>query len=133
MARRDDEELFYVYADIAMLEKGILDTVKSKTNDLDPAKYKFLHTYRPAFIGDMQEKLDEAMQTNMMEYYAHNCGRYTEYVWNTVTIEKTVSIFFFIKRWIKEKMEKYKKKIEEKKQRKKDNMWLEEQLFGPKL
>jgi hypothetical protein len=32
--------------------------------------YKFIATYRRAFIGDMQEELDKAMQCNNMERFA---------------------------------------------------------------
>jgi hypothetical protein len=142
---KDEPKIQYFYKCIKVLEPKVNDKGEeiydypyawhigeqhlSENPDLSTENFKCIGTYRKAFIGNMQERINKAMQRDMMKYYAENCGRYVEHVWHTVTIEKKVGVFYFIKKWIKEKLSTLKRKQKEKK----DDMWLEEQLFGPRL
>lgn len=149
---KDEPKLLYIYECIKLDKDDPIKKVTKKegvtnitsqhqlgevfntlTNDLDEEFYKPIGTYRRAFVGDMQEKIDAAMQRNMMEYYAKNCGRYTEHIWHTVKIEVRVNIFKQFVEWIRDSIKDRKFMTYQKRQKKEDSMWLEEQLFGPKL
>lgn len=65
---KDEPKTLYIYE--CLDEEVGIGLLWSEKSDLDPTKYKFIHTYRRAFIGDMQEKLNRAHGTNLMEQYA---------------------------------------------------------------
>ena len=69
---RHDEFLIYFYR---LKDTPNSEIIKSKTNDLDPEVYTFVGTYRRAFVGDMQQKIDEMQQRDNMRHYAETGGR----------------------------------------------------------
>ena len=99
-----------------------------KSGDMYAPYYKKIGTFRQAFVGDMQEKINEAMQRDMIKYYAINHKCYVDHVYHTQTKYVKVSVFYFISEWIKQKLVTFKRK-----QKEKPDMYLEEQLFGPRL
>lgn len=46
------------------------ETFSSEEADKNPEFYKFVCTIRQAFVGDMQEKLNEIYGTDLLRYYA---------------------------------------------------------------
>jgi len=46
------------------------ELLKTEIESMDKEHYKLKCTYRPSFIGDMQEQLDKVMQCNNMKKFA---------------------------------------------------------------
>ena len=70
---RNEPKPLYIYKCIKKEEKGnyqIGEVFNDSINTLNEEYYKLIGTYRKAFVGNMQEKLNEAYGENLMEVYA---------------------------------------------------------------
>lgn len=75
MILRDEPQIEYWYTCIKYdKERGatIGNIVHTSTRELDndTEHYRFLGSYRRAFVGDMQEKLNEVFKTDLMRRFA---------------------------------------------------------------
>lgn len=105
---KDEPKLLYVYECIDKpSERGKLELIQSERSDLDPEKFKFLHTYRRAFVGDMQKELNETFREDLMKKYAENVKPSKGYIYVDRIVYVNVSVYkqFIntIKKWFKKK------------------------------
>ena len=135
--QKEEPELEYWYKCIKLDPKikssRVGEWFTTTRNDLNLEYYKLLGTYRKAFIGDMQEKLNTAYQTNLMKEFAEQGHQnipvyYTSY--KEVYIRETISEN--IKRRFPKKIKNIKASIKNRsfKKAKKNDLYLEKKLFG---
>lgn len=116
---RDEPATLYIYECIKIDKDDNIKTVKkidgktvigfhyqigelffSKTNDLNDEYYKFKGTYRPAFVGDMQEKLDKAYGHSNMRNYAETTPQpHHTTIYDYKIIYEKVTCWQFLKKW----------------------------------
>ena len=137
---RDEPELLYMYEyikvdrskkeDLSHVipdEWNIGDMIYTTNPLMDKQYYKFVATYRRAFVGDMQEKFDKAYKINNMKNYVDSAGgKHVEYITKYKEVIIKENIFRQFEEWIKELWERMKKKKEETK----DDWYLEDLLFN---
>lgn len=121
---RDEPATLYVYECIKIDKDDNIKTVKkidgktvigfhyqigevffSKTKDLNDEYYKFMGTYRQAFVGDMQEKLDKAYGHSNMRHYAETTPQpHHTTIYDYKIIYEKVTCWKFLKNWINKKL-----------------------------
>jgi hypothetical protein len=129
---RDEPELLYIYECIKVggnsssCQKG--EVIFRESKELDEEYYKLIGTYRRAFVGDMQKKLDEAMECSNMERYAKSdSGLIPEHIYHTEVVYVKITLFEQFRNWVKNKIVDY---IKKKHKEKEDSLYLERKLFG---
>ena len=114
------------------------ELIKTTQENINPEYYKLIATYRKAHIGDLQQQLNECFGRDLMKEFAENGhGNIPVYYTRYEKIYIRETILDSLKRYFKNKINisSFLKKInfiKKYKNKKEENFYLENILFGEK-